>query len=104
MGLSGLADNRGNTFVLAELLSTKYPFAMVLQPWVFLGEKKIWLELDGVPREVYSSAVALSNDVYRWFNPALHIPLRFEDLRLEVGIQLAAPYRYLMRVREKMKL
>ena len=42
MSLSGLTDNKGNTFVLAKMLSTKYPLALVLmQLSVLLSEKRL---------------------------------------------------------------
>ena len=105
MGMSGLTDNRGNTFVLAKMLSTKYPLAIVLmQLSVLLSEKKVWLGLDWVPREDNASADALTNDDFGLFNMALRIPLRFEDLRLEVVQKFATPYRDMMLAREKRKL
>ena len=105
MSLSGLTDNKGNTFVLAKMLSTKYPLALVLmQLSVVLSEKKLWLNLDWVPRLENSSADDLTNDEFGKFDLALRIPLKFTDLRLEVVEKFASHYRDMMLEREKRKL
>ena len=105
MGLSGKTDNLGNSFVLAKMLTTTYPLALVLmQVSVLLSEKKLWLGLQWIPRERNTEADALTNDDFSGFAEHLRISVRFAELRLEVVEKFAVHYRDMMLQRERRKL
>jgi hypothetical protein len=69
--VSGQTDNRGNSFAVAKLLSTKYPLNIVLMELALqLHRRGAILDLGWIPREQNVEADELSNGVVRNFTAA----------------------------------
>eukprot|EP00969_Alexandrium_andersonii_P030562 1332896-Alexandrium_andersonii.AAC.1 len=52
VALSGVADNRGNSYVVAKMATGKYPLnAVAVQTADLLRRRRLWLDLDWQPRE-----------------------------------------------------
>jgi len=69
-----LTDNRGNTFALSRLMSTKYPLCLlVMELAVVLEEKGLALTAEWAPREWNAEADALTNSRFDGFNEAKRV-------------------------------
>ena len=93
LGGSGVTDNIGDSYVVARLMTTKFPLAAVLMELVEqLAARESWLRLAWVPRQQNVEADALTNGCYDGFNPDLRIELdpktivwKVLDVMLEAG-------------------
>ena len=69
--VEGITDNKGNSYVVKKLLSTKLPLgAVVMQLASVLARKAIWLNLTWKPREENTLADALTNEDFSCFDQA----------------------------------
>ena len=85
LSAGGLTDNRGNSFALNKLLSTKWPLmAFLAETAVQLEEKNIAFEVEWVPREQNAEADAITNGSYAWLNPDRRIPTSLDKLPFKV--------------------
>jgi len=70
-----MTDNRGNSFALTRLMSTKYPLCLlVMELAVALEERCLALTADWAPREWNSEADALTNERFEGFSDSLRVP------------------------------
>jgi hypothetical protein len=77
----GETDNKGNSHVIAKLLTTKFPLcAVLMQLTIDLGRRGIDLDLAWVPREENVLADALSNGVTEGMDPSLRRRFSIKDL------------------------
>ena len=80
--ISGTTDNRGNSFAVARLLTTKFPLIAFLMALSALLARKGWLlDLSWVPRGQNCEADELSNGIFRRFDPAKRIEVDLERLQ-----------------------
>ena len=85
MKCSAGTDNKGNMFVVNKMLTTKLPLSAVLmQLAVALAARNLWLDVAWIPRESNVEADSLTNDDFSAFDPALRIPVIWEELPTEV--------------------
>jgi len=90
-----LTDNKGNSFALTRLMSTKYPLCLlVMELAVALEERSLALSADWAPREWNAEADALTNERFEGFSEANRVafdmrshPWRVLDKLLEDGKQ-----------------
>jgi len=74
--LPEFTDNRGNTFVLNGLMTTKYPLCCVLMELAAqMKARDLALQLQWAPRTVNTEADALTNGEFAGFAPELRIPV-----------------------------
>ena len=83
--LSCGTDNQGNSHLLDRMLTTKYPFGVVLmelahQPRI----RRLVLRAHWLPRLEHEDADALSNFELRHFDPARRIEVNLKDLKFAV--------------------
>ena len=80
--LTGSTDNRGNSYIVAKLASTKWPIAVLL---IELSEqlraRKSMLELTWRRREDNKEADALTNQEFAGFDPACRVGTSYKDIR-----------------------
>jgi hypothetical protein len=89
MRCRGHTDNIGNSYVVAKLLTTKFPLAAVLmQLATTLAERDLWLELQWVPREENTEADALTNSEFKGFDPGKRCHLVWSDIPKDVLAEL----------------
>jgi len=70
-----MTDNRGNSFALTRLMSTKYPFCLlVMELAVALEERGLSLNAEWAPREWNSEADALTNSRFEGFSESMRVP------------------------------
>ena len=70
----GGTDNKGNSFIVSKLLTTKWPGAAVLmQLSELLMRRGLWLDLEWCPREENTIADRLTNLDLEGFDPALRL-------------------------------
>ena len=78
-------DNRGNTFLLDGLLTTKFPLGVV---WMELShqmrKRNAVLRASWIPRLQNEEADALTNSDFRHFAPEKRIPVELADLNFGV--------------------
>ena len=68
--VTGITDNRGNSFGLSRLVSTRFPLAVVVMELSAQLEKKNWrLDMQWAPRDFNQEADALSNGNTAGFHP-----------------------------------
>ena len=78
-------DNRGNTFLLDGLLTTKFPLGVVLTELSHqMRRRNAVLRASWVPRLQNEEADALTNSDFRHFDSAKRIPVTLEGLRFGV--------------------
>jgi hypothetical protein len=83
--LEGETDNKGNAYVVAKLMTTKYPLNIILMELALqLQRCNSCLDLAWVPREQNIEADELSNGVTRSFDMKNEIPVKVEDLQFIV--------------------
>ena len=79
--ISGATDNQGNSYVVAKLMSSRYPLSVVAMELASQLESSLqWLDLVWTPREDNHEADALTNGDFSAFDPKLRIHATFEDL------------------------
>ena len=70
-----LTDNRGNSFALSRLMSTKYPLCLlVMELAVALEQRSLALTAEWAPREWNAEADDLTNQRFSAFDPSLRVP------------------------------
>jgi len=70
-----MTDNRGNSFALSRLMSTKYPLCLiVMELAVALEERGLALSAEWAPREWNSEADAITNGRFEGFSEENRIP------------------------------
>jgi hypothetical protein len=73
---TGLTDNKGNSFVLMKMLSTKFPLTILL---IELSEQlrhhHLELHLEWIPREGNQEADDLTNEDFSKFSSELRVPV-----------------------------
>ena len=78
MTVSGITDNRGNSFVLSRLMTTKFPLVVILAELAMqLRQQSMDLSLDWAPRDQNEEADALTNADFGAFS---------EDRRMRVEV------------------
>jgi len=80
-----LTDNRGNSFALTRLMSTKYPLCLlVMELATVLEERGLAMTAEWAPREWNSEADALTNMKFDGFNEAhrVHFDMRAQPWRV----------------------
>ena len=105
--VGGITDNRGNSFALTKLLTTKWPLmAFLAEMAVQLEEKDVAFEMHWVPREQNTEADSITNGDYSWLAAENRIgtsldklPFRVLHTLLEGGV---AFYESLDTINEEM--
>jgi len=70
-----MTDNRGNSFALTRLMSTKYPLCLlVMELAVALEDRGLALTAEWAPREWNAEADALTNSRFEGFSPEMRVP------------------------------
>jgi hypothetical protein len=83
--LGGSTDNRGNSFAVSRLLTTKYPLSAVLMQLADVcATRGLALHLWWVPRGQNTEADDLSNEIFRNFDPARRVDADLSKLDLPV--------------------
>ncbi len=68
--LTSVTDNRGNSFALTKLMTTRFPLCLiVMELSAQLEARNMRLEMQWSPRDLNSEADALTNGDYTGFNP-----------------------------------
>jgi hypothetical protein len=106
--LRGGTDNKGNSYIVQKLLTTKWPGAAVLmQLSELLMRRGIWLELEWVPREQNVEADQLTNWNFDGFDPELRMPVDISEAQfplLHELLQEEQSFRNELVVRKREKL
>ena len=78
-------DNRGNTFLLDGLLTTKFPLGVVLMELSHqMRRRNAVLQASWIPRLQNEEADALTNADFRHFSPKNRMPVELADLKFGV--------------------
>ena len=81
LSVGGFTDNSGNRFILARLLTTKWPLLAFLSEMAAqLEEKKILFEMSWVPREQNTEADAITNEDIEWLDPGRRVAADMKTL------------------------
>ena len=87
--LSGKTDNRGNSFIVRKLASTKWPITTLLvELSEQLRKRRAILDLSWIPRDDNQFADQLTNEDFSAFQEHLRIPVRLRDIQWLVLPQL----------------
>ena len=105
--LPGFTDNRGNTFAVESLMSTKFPLCLVVMELAAQAEaRRLRIELEWAPRDLNEEADALTNSDASAFNPDLRVDMRLDKLKwlvmpelMEAGMDFDREKRELMASR-----
>jgi len=77
-----LTDNRGNSYALSRLMTTKYPLCLlVMELAATLESKQLLLDAAWAPREWNAEADALTNEDFRGFRSVNRVPFDFAHHR-----------------------
>ena len=80
--ITGSTDNRGNSFIVRKLASTKWPIvALLIELSEQLRARKALLDLQWVPRGENTEADELTNQDYHSFDEADRINVCFKELQ-----------------------
>lgn len=80
--LSGKTDNRGNSFIVRKLASTKWPITTLLvELSEQLRKRRAILDLSWIPRDENQFADQLTNDDFTSFSEHLRIPVKLQDIK-----------------------
>jgi len=75
-----MTDNRGNSFALTRLMTTKYPLCiLVMELAVALEERGLALTAEWAPREWNAEADALTNSLFEGFDEAKRVPFDMRE-------------------------
>ena len=70
-----MTDNRGNSFALMRLMSTKYPLCLlVMELAVALEDRGLALTAEWAPREWNSEADAITNSRFECLTDSMRVP------------------------------
>ena len=82
MSLTGCTDYSGNTFLLDQLMTSKYALVVILiEVAEQLAAENVGLALRWIPRLQNEEADALTNGCFENFAPERRIEARVEDMR-----------------------
>ena len=85
MSVGGYTDNIGNRFVLARLLTTKWPLVAFLSEIAAqLEHRKILFEMSWVPREQNAEADAITNGDVGWLSPGMRVATDMKTLPFQI--------------------
>ena len=80
--VSGLSDNKGNSYVCKKLLTTKFPLMILLMELSEQLElRHLWLDLHWVPRDQNDEADALSNMEFKDFDKAKRVEVDLKEVK-----------------------
>ena len=80
--LPSWTDNRGNSFALTRLATTKFPLVcLAMELALQMRSRSTRLAVQWAPRELNVEADALTNLEFRGFSADRRIPVRLEELR-----------------------
>jgi hypothetical protein len=83
--LSGDTDNKGNTFIVNRLMTTKFPVNVVLMELCLqLEARRTTLDLQWLPRDDNQEADDLSNFEFSKFDPEKRIHVELASLNFEI--------------------
>ena len=83
--LGGATDNKGNSYAVAKLLTSKFPLNVVLvQLSCMLEQRGLWLDLEWTPREQNVEADALTNEDFTLFDPLKRIEVNWSVARYPI--------------------
>ena len=83
--VEGITDNKGNSYVVKKLLSTKLPLgAVVMQLASVLARKAVWLDLHWKPREENVLADDLTNEDFSKFSPELRRNVSWAEIPTDI--------------------
>ena len=78
--IGGLTDNKGNSYVLNRLMTTKFPLCAVVMELAAQMEKtNSRISLDWAPRELNKEADDLSNEIFDAFSTTNRVNLSICD-------------------------
>eukprot|EP00971_Amphidinium_carterae_P049637 978592-Amphidinium_carterae.1 len=81
--VSAVTDNKGNSYLLDKLLTTRFPaFLVLMEVAEQLEEMDISLSLEWKPREQNQEADALTNSDFSLFDPSLRVEVDLQALPL----------------------
>ena len=81
LSVGGLTDNKGNSFAITKLLTTKWSLmAFLAELAVQLESKGVAFEMSWVPREQNSEADSITNGKFEWLSPGNRIGTSMEKL------------------------
>ena len=93
--LSGKTDNKGNSHILAKLMTTSFPLcAVLMQLTTDLSARGVELDLEWIPRDENDLADALSNGRIEGMDPKLRRRFRLADLEVFEEIRNAGEECY----------
>ena len=76
LGGTGITDNRGNSYIIARMMTTKFPLCAVLMELTEqLSARDRWLRLAWAPRQQNEEADALTNACFEGFDPERRVHL-----------------------------
>lgn len=79
--VTGVTDNRGNSFIIKKMMSTKFPLPVLLMELAEqMKHRHLSLELEWTPREDNTEADALSNFEVSQFDPDKRIRIDPSDI------------------------
>ena len=74
LGGTGITDNKGNSYIIARMMTTKFPLCAVLMELTEqLAARDSWLKLSWVPRQQNEEADALTNACFDGFDPGRRV-------------------------------
>jgi hypothetical protein len=80
-----ITDNKGNSFIVAKQMSTKYPITLLLMELTeWLRELDVALDLKWVPRDQNTEADALSNMDLKDFNEELRMQISPKEIQWKI--------------------
>ena len=75
-GITGSTDNRGNSYAVTKMMSTKWPLtALIIELSEELRANNLELHLEWLPRDLNEEADALSNLDTSGFDPSLEMKI-----------------------------
>eukprot|EP00971_Amphidinium_carterae_P059856 1183982-Amphidinium_carterae.1 len=81
--VTGKTDNRGNSFIVKKMMTTKFPLALVLmQLSRLLARRRMVLDLQWCKREENSLADDLTNEDFAQFCPENRLHIEYKDIDL----------------------
>ena len=105
---TGVTDNRGNSYVVSRMLTTKFPLCAILMELAEqLESRGSWLKQAWCPREQNIEADALTNGDFHQFSPENRIemnPVEMKWVTLEEMLEAGGSMEQeLRRLREEKK-
>ncbi len=87
----GATDNKGNSYIVKKLMTTKLPVAAILMALAdIMRDRGVTLDLVWVPRKKNVAADSLTDLDFRLFSSELRIPITWSSLRLGYVLSLSS--------------